>query len=242
MRGPGAQLRALSGLLRGHAEPGRAGFPRRQQDRGSEAHPDEILHRVVWGEGTGPARPCHPEPGCAPKGPRLLGDDWPRAQPLTGDAVLVPTRRSDRGDGGESVGPEGPEGGCGWAVSSSGASQGLSFLLSQTFLLKTLSYWAQTAQVEPAPAPTPAPAPAPERWPAKGPADPPPPPTGTRSALCICRLDSAAAWGRAIPAASGGRMGWGRPAPPQTDPHPAASGPCSLWFPRHLCPDSLHGP
>ena len=60
----------------------------------------------------------------------------------------------------------------------------------------------------------------------RGPGDPPPLPTGARSALYSAGLTLPR--GGAIPAASGAGWGGGGPAPPQADPHPAASGPCSL--------------
>ena len=41
--------------------------PEEQQDRGREAHSDEILHRVVWGEGAQvSAGPSLPNPGVGP--------------------------------------------------------------------------------------------------------------------------------------------------------------------------------
>ena len=78
------------------------------------------------------------------------------------DGVLVPTHGSDSGDGGGCQrGLRVLKGGCGWAVSSSGASQGLSILLSQTFLLKTLSCRSSdnTGWARPSPHPRPCPHP-----------------------------------------------------------------------------------
>ena len=69
----------------------------------------------------------------------------------------------------------------------------------------------------------------------RGPGDPPPLPSEARSALFVCGLDSTQGTGRSLEPPGAG-WGGGGPAPPQTDPHPAASGPCSLWLPRHLCP------
>ena len=49
--------------------------PEEQQDRGREAHPSEILHRVVWGEGAQVrAGPFTRKRGVRP-GHRFLGED-----------------------------------------------------------------------------------------------------------------------------------------------------------------------
>ena len=72
----------------------------------------------------------------------------------------------------------------------------------------------------------------------RGSGDPPPLPSGARSALFVCELDSTQGMGRSLEPLGAG-WGGGGPAPPQTDLHPAASGPCSLWLQRILCPTSL---
>lgn len=98
--------------------------PEEQQDRGREAHPDEILHRVVWGEGAQVSAGPSPGTGVCAQGTRLPGEDVAPSPAPDGDAVLLLTLGLTAVMGEGVGGPRVLKGGCGWAVSSSGSLPG----------------------------------------------------------------------------------------------------------------------